>query len=113
MSANSAPGPDVPIDPARLIERLIISTREGTTFWFKDEYILDTILPIGIKVIFFIQRRDGHPHWQLFLIYSDGGELFRATRSPDAPDPTIPTPVDQLFAAVLQSSPSGDATPEI
>lgn len=103
MPSASFSGPA--IDPIKLIEHLIISTREGTTFWFKNEFILDTMLPGGSKATFLLHYRDERPRWQLFIIHSDkAGELFRATRHPDEPDPGVPTLVDQLFAAVLQSS---------
>ena len=104
MPSGPESGPELPISPSKLIERLIISTREGATFWFKDNFIFDATLPGGINVGFVIHEREGRPRWQLFVIHSnDAGELFRATRPPDEPDPAIPTPVDRLFAAVLKT----------
>ena len=104
MSSSHNPDPDLPVSPSELIERLITSTQEGTTFWFNDDFIFDAILPGGVSAIFVIHNRDGRPRWQLFVIHSnDASELFRATRPPDEPDPVIPTPVDRLFAAVLKT----------
>jgi hypothetical protein len=100
MPSRPESASDLPIS----IERLITTTREGTTFWFKDDFIFDAILPGGINAIFVIHHRDVCPRWQLFVIHSaHDGELFRTTRPPDEADPAIPTPVDQLFAAVLQT----------
>lgn len=107
MPSTSYSGPDVPIDPTELIRHLITATRERTTFWFKNEFIVDTMLPGGIKATFLLHYREDRPRWQLFVIHStQAGEIFRATRPPHEPDPAVPTPVDELFVAVIQSKTS-------